>query len=76
MDLDILIMISSRLKNLYFCLSGISVVLNLTPNPGVDPWFSPDLLPEVLDNLGVRERDLCHFFGISFLLSSSGASLF
>ncbi|CAB1345243.1 unnamed protein product, partial [Coregonus sp. 'balchen'] len=30
---------------------GISVVLNLTPNPGADPWFSPDRLPEVLDNL-------------------------
>ncbi|XP_029610479.1 4F2 cell-surface antigen heavy chain [Salmo trutta] len=40
---------------------GISVVLNLTPNPGVDPWFSPDLLPEVLDNLGFAAK---HWLGM------------
>uniref|UniRef100_A0A4W5QK02 Solute carrier family 3 member 2a n=1 Tax=Hucho hucho TaxID=62062 RepID=A0A4W5QK02_9TELE len=40
---------------------GISVVLNLTPNPGVDPWFSPDLLPEVLDNVGSAAK---HWLGM------------
>ncbi|XP_036814214.1 4F2 cell-surface antigen heavy chain [Oncorhynchus mykiss] len=44
-DQDLLVLLDKAHKK------GISVVLNLTPNPGADPWFSPDHLPKVLDKL-------------------------
>ncbi|XP_071190239.1 amino acid transporter heavy chain SLC3A2-like [Salvelinus alpinus] len=44
-DQDLLVLLDKAHKK------GISVVLNLTPNPGADPWFSPDNLPKVLDKL-------------------------